>query len=223
MSDRGLVGRGAEIGHELNNLLAAIQGNADLMRGDFGGVEAIREGLDEIDKAVARARDLARKLLAETALEPSADAADQPAPTARPAAREPRGQTVLIADDEEPVRRVASRLLARNGYDVQEAANGAEALRLLAAGGGRIDILVSDIIMPEMGGLELARRVATDFPGLPVLLISGYSDSHELGQSIPAELDLLQKPFSGTELTAAVAHCLARRAAHTQQPRPTSD
>lgn len=216
MSDRGSGGRGAEIGHELNNLLAAIQGNADLMRGDFGGVEAIKEGLDEIDKAVTRARDLARKLLADSALEPSPDSAVQPAPTARQGAREPRGQTVLIADDEEPVRRVASRLLVRNGYDVLEAANGAEALRMLSAGDGKIDILVSDIIMPEMGGLELARRVATDFPGLPVLLISGYSDSHELGQSIPAELDLLQKPFSGTELTAAVAHCLARRAAHTQ-------
>lgn len=216
MSDGGSGGRGAEIGHELNNLLAAIQGNADLMRGDFGGVEAIREGLDEIDKAVTRARDLARKLSADTALEPKQDAAVQPAPTARPPAREPRGQTVLIADDEEPVRRVASRLLVRNGYDVLEAANGAEALRMLAAGDGKIDILVSDIIMPEMGGLELARRVATDFPGLPVLLISGYSDSHELGRAIPAELDLLQKPFSGTELTAAVAHCLARRVAGTQ-------
>lgn len=220
MREGGSGGRGAEIGHELNNLLAAIQGNADLMRGDFGGVEAIREGLDEIDKAVTRARDLARKLSADTALEPKQDAAAQPAPPARPPARplgrEPRGQTVLIADDEEPVRRVASRLLVRNGYEVLEAANGAEALRMLVAGDGKIDILVSDIIMPEMGGLELARRVATDFPGLPVLLISGYSDSHELGQSIPAELDLLQKPFSGTELTAAVAHCLGRRVAGTQ-------
>jgi CheY-like chemotaxis protein len=220
VSDGGSSGRGAEIGHELNNLLAAIQGNADLMRGDFGGVEAIREGLDEIDKAVTRARDLARKLLADTTLEPKPDAGIQPAPTARPATREPRGQTVLIADDEEPVRRVASRLLVRNGYDVLEAANGAEALRMLAAGDDRVDILVSDIIMPEMGGLELARRVASDFPALPILLISGYSDSHELGQSIPGELDLLQKPFSGTELTAAVANCLARRAAGT---RPTAD
>ena len=124
---------------------------------------------------------------------------------------------MLIADDEEPVRRVASRLLLRNGYDVREASNGAEALRMLGEASGAIDILVSDIIMPEMGGLELARRVAGEFPGLPILLISGYSDSHELGQSIPAELDLLQKPFSGTELTTAVAHCLARRAAAKPQ------
>lgn len=221
MSDGGSSGRGSEIGHELNNLLAAIQGNADLMRGDFGGVAAIREGLDEIDKAVTRARDLARKLLADAPLEPRPDAAAHAAPTARAAVSEPRGQTVLIADDEEPVRRVASRLLVRNGYDVREAANGAEALRMLAAGSGEIDILVSDIIMPEMGGLELARRVATDFPGLPILLISGYSDSQELGQSIPAELDLLQKPFSGTELTAAVAQCLARRAADS--PKAAAD
>ena len=202
----------AEIGHELNNLLAAIQGNADLMRGDFGGVESIREGLDEIDRAVTRARDLARKLLAESPLEQSGGMGDaaRAAPVRKP--QEPLGQTVLIADDEEPVRRVASRLLARNGYDVREAANGAEALHILATSEGAIDLLVSDIIMPEMGGLELARRVALDFPGLPVLLISGYSDSQELGQSIPAHLDLLQKPFSGTELTAAVARCLTRAA-----------
>lgn len=212
MSDTGPGPRRAEIGHELNNLLAAIQGNADLMRGDFGGVDAIREGLDEIDRAVTRARDLARKLLSDSPLEPMPDVVTPPP---RPVAREARGQTVLIADDEEPVRRVASRLLVRNGYDVREAANGAEALRMLAAADGGIDILVSDIIMPEMGGLELARRVATDFPALPILLISGYSDSQELGQSIPAGLDLLQKPFSGTELTAAVARCLARRASGT--------
>jgi signal transduction histidine kinase len=97
----------AEIGHELNNLLAAIQGNADLMRGDFGGVEAIREGLDEIDKAVTRARDIARKLLAEPTHEAPA-ALGEPARAAPVRkAQEPLGQTVLIADVEEPVRRVA--------------------------------------------------------------------------------------------------------------------
>ncbi|MGI8618380.1 MAG: response regulator [Gemmatimonadaceae bacterium] len=214
MRDDGHGARKAEIGHELNNLLAAIQGNADLMRGDFGGVEAIREGLDEIDKAVTRARDLARRLLAEQAqeIELEPEAAAQSSLQARATPHAPRGQTILIADDEEPVRRVASRLLARNGYEVREAANGAEALRMLSAANGEIDLLVSDIIMPEMGGLELARRVATDFPSLPILLISGYSDSQELGQSIPPALDLLQKPFSGTELTAAVARCLARQA-----------
>ena len=211
MREPGPGARRPEIGHELNNLLAAIQGNADLMRGDFGGVEAIKEGLDEIDKAVTRARDLARKLLAEPAQEAEGEAEAQQVVQSRPMPRESRGQTVLIADDEEPVRRVASRLLARNGYEVREAANGAEALRMLAAGIGEIDLLVSYIIMPEMGGLELARRVAIDFPTLPILLISGYSDSQELGQSIPAGLDLLQKPFSGTELTAAVARCLDRR------------
>ncbi len=140
----------------------------------------------------------------------AADIGGQALRAARPAAHEPRGQTVLIADDEEPVRRVASRLLARNGYDVLEASDGAEALRMLAAGDRAVDLLVTDIIMPEMGGLELARRVAVDFPALPILLISGYSDNQELGQPIPAGLDLLQKPFSGTELTAAVARCLAR-------------
>ena len=216
MSDPARSERRAGIGHELNNLLAAIQGNADLMRGDFGGVESIREGLDEIDKAVARARDIARRLLTEVAVEPArATEALRSAQQARTVSHGPRGQTVLIADDEEPVRRVASRLLARNGYDVREAANGAEALRMLGEASGEIHLLVTDIIMPEMGGLELARRAASDFPNLPILLISGYSDSQELGQAIPTHLDLLQKPFSGTELTAAVTRCLARERKNT--------
>lgn len=210
MNDRGSPDSAPEIGHELNNLLAAIQGNADLMRGDFGGVEAIKEGLDEIDKAVARARALAGRLLAEAVQHPEVRHEPAPSPEPRAIAHALRGKTVLVVDDEEPVRRVASRLLARNGYDVREAANGAEALRLLAAGDIEVDLLVSDIIMPEMGGLELARRVAIDFPELPILLISGYSDSEELGQSIPAGLDLLQKPFSGSDLTCAVARSIER-------------
>lgn len=211
MRDPELSGRKAEIAHELNNLLAAIQGNADLMRGDFGGVDSISEGLDEIDKAVARARDLTRKLLTDPKPDqPQESGTEAALLRARPAPHEARGQTVLIADDEEPVRRVASRLLARNGYAVLEAASGAEALGMLAEGQGAIDLLVTDIIMPVMGGLELARRVAKDFPGLPILLISGYSDTQEGAQAIPADLDLLQKPFSGSELTAAVARCLAR-------------
>lgn len=201
---------GKEIAHELNNLLAAIQGNADLMRGDFGGVAAITEGLDEIDKAVTRARDLARRLLLDSLPDVEAPAESRPPLHGRPSPHASRGQTILIADDEEPVRRVASRLLARNGYDVREAANGGEALLILATAHGHIDLLVSDIIMPEMGGLELARRVANEFPAVPILLISGYSDGQELGQSIPPHLALLQKPFSGTELTAAVADCIAR-------------
>ncbi len=106
MRDTGLADR-AEIAHELNNLLAVIQGNADLMRGDFGGVEAISEGLDEIDKAVARARDLARKLLAVTKTEVEAEPKRQPMPQPRATPRKSRGQTILIAADEEPVRRVA--------------------------------------------------------------------------------------------------------------------
>lgn len=195
------------IAHELNNLLAAIQGNADLMRGDFVGAESVRESLDEIDKAVGRARDLTRQLAAVPE-----GAVARPATPAPPhaQAQESRGATVLIADDEEPVRRVASRLLARSGYAVREASDGAEALRMLAAAGGEVDLLVTDIIMPEMGGLELARRVAADFPSLPILLISGYSETHEVAQGLPSHLDLLRKPFSGDELTSAVERCLAR-------------
>ena len=123
-----------------------------------------------------------------------------------------RAPLVLVANDQEWAARSLDSLLGPNGYAVVRAHTGRQTLDLART--THPDAIVIDSRLPEMGGLELARRVTAEFPGLPILLISGYSDSQELGQVIPGELDLLQKPFSGTELTAAVARCLGRRASN---------
>jgi PAS domain S-box-containing protein len=85
--------------------------------------------------------------------------------------------TVLLAEDEEAVRAVAQRLLERAGYRVLSARHGADALRVLAEAGATVDLLLSDVVMPEMGGVELAARAAEMIPGLPVVLMSGYTDN----------------------------------------------
>ena len=135
-------------------------------------------------------------------------------PTARGAKRRDRvapapdsleasaGETVLLVEDEDAVRAMAARLLRQRGYTVLEAANGANALALLQRHEGEINILVTDIMMPEMNGLELADRVAAIHEGLPMLFVSGYAEgSLREGH---AGTTLLNKPFRATELLGAV-------------------
>jgi CheY-like chemotaxis protein len=86
-----------------------------------------------------------------------------------------------------------------------------EALRLLDAG-AEVDLLLSDVVMPEMSGYELAARVRADRPHVPVLFISGYRSETAGAPPDSAEGQLLQKPFTPDELTQALQHALARGA-----------
>jgi two-component system, cell cycle sensor histidine kinase and response regulator CckA len=99
--------------------------------------------------------------------------------------------TILLVEDEEPVRSVTRRFLERGGYRVLEAASGPEALRLFDQVGGAIDLLLTDMVMPGMGGRELATRLLARRPGLKVLYMSGYADERGLGR----EGDFIQKPY----------------------------
>jgi PAS domain S-box-containing protein len=125
----------------------------------------------------------------------------------RPAA----GQTVLLVDDEDPVRTVAARILARHGYRVVEAAGGEEALELYAALEQSPDLLLTDVAMPKTSGFELARRLETErAPAPPVVFMSGYS-----GASVATPEDLeraagfIQKPFDAHSLLLVVGEALA--------------
>lgn len=133
-----------------------------------------------------------------------------PAP-ARAAAGEPAGRgVVLLVEDEELVRTLASRLLARDGYEVLEAADGTAALALAAAHGGDLDLLLCDVVMPGMGGLELAERLAAVRPGLPVLFMSGYNDPAVAGfASGGVEAALMPKPFTPAIFSERVAAAIA--------------
>ena len=124
-------------------------------------------------------------------------------------------ETVLLVEDEEAVRALASRVLTEQGYLVLEASNGREGLAIAEQVGKGIDLVLTDMIMPEMGGQELAARIGRILPDVQVLYISGYSETDKLRRGIrDLPEPLLQKPFSAEYLAATVRQTLDR------SPRP---
>ena len=106
-------------------------------------------------------------------------------------------ETVLLVEDEDTVRAVAREVLETNGYDVLEASNGVDALRVAAAHNGSIHLLVSDVVMPQMGGGELSKRLTDMRPGIRMLFISGYTDDAVVRHGVRERgTAFLQKPFS---------------------------
>lgn len=107
------------------------------------------------------------------------------------------GATILLVEDERQVRSTVRRLLERHGYTVMEASNGHDALALITAHGSDIDLVLSDMVMPGMGGTELASRVRALSPTLPVLLMTGYTEEAITRSGArPLEEQIIEKPFS---------------------------
>jgi two-component system, cell cycle sensor histidine kinase and response regulator CckA len=125
--------------------------------------------------------------------------------------RESAGVSVLVVDDESAVRRFAARVLSRGGFQVVEASDGAEALELLKAGATAVDVVVTDIVMPRMNGVELMEALSVSHPGLPVILMSGYATSALSEMGIAAPCSILTKPFPAERLLAEVQRCATRR------------
>jgi two-component system, cell cycle sensor histidine kinase and response regulator CckA len=121
------------------------------------------------------------------------------------------GVSVLVVDDEAAVRRFAVRVLQREGYEVLEAADGLEALEMLRAGKVTVDLIVSDIVMPRMNGVELMHAVTESDPRIPVVLMSGYATAalSELGIATPCSI--VPKPFPAERLLAEVHRCVRGR------------
>ncbi len=125
----------------------------------------------------------------------------------------PRGrETVLLAEDEDAVRALARHVLTSCGYTVLEAEDGREAVRVAEGHRGRIDLLVSDVVMPHLGGRQLAERLAAVQPGLKVLFLSGYAEDALLRHGVQeAEYAFLQKPFTPTGLAQKVREVLDKK------------
>jgi len=120
-------------------------------------------------------------------------------------------ETVLVVEDEEMVRQLASHVLRRNGYAVLEAANAGEALLIGEKHEGAIDLLLSDVVMPRVSGADLARRLKSLRPELKVLFMSGYSEEAMVQHGL-AELgsSVLEKPFTPQALLSEVRETLER-------------
>ncbi len=140
------------------------------------------------------------------ALTRSSMPASEPVDEALPA----RGrETVLVAEDEEGVRRVVRTVLQAQGYTVIEARNGAEALAAAEAHPDAIDLLLTDVVMPDLGGRALADRVKAVRPGIYVLYMSGYADDALTRRGVSEDGDpFLQKPFTPQALTRKVRSVL---------------
>jgi two-component system, cell cycle sensor histidine kinase and response regulator CckA len=122
-------------------------------------------------------------------------------------------ETLLVVENEAAIKTLVQMALERYGYAVLTAESGSEALRLADAHQGPIDLLITDVVMPDLRGPELARRLIEHRPALATLFMSGYTDD-ALGEdtsSFPVPVDFIQKPFSPSALAARVREMLDRR------------
>jgi two-component system cell cycle sensor histidine kinase/response regulator CckA len=131
-------------------------------------------------------------------------------PEKREAAKDLTGRgTVLLVEDEDAVRSFAARALGQRGYQVLQASTGAEALEVFNEHDGEVDLVVSDVVMPEMDGPTLLKELRRQQPDLKIIFISGYAeDAFKRNLDEREAFMFLQKPFDLKQLAAAVKEAL---------------
>jgi two-component system cell cycle sensor histidine kinase/response regulator CckA len=115
--------------------------------------------------------------------------------------------TILVVDDNEHIRTIERRYLESFGYDVMDAGDAAEAIGLISSG-CPVDLVVTDLRMPEIGGEEMVARIRVTHPGLKVLYVSGKRDAVLDGHMLADTEGFLGKPFDGSQLAEAVSSLL---------------
>lgn len=121
---------------------------------------------------------------------------------------------ILIAEDDENVRAFVTQALKLSGHDVTDVEDGGLALEILQEQAGAFDLLVSDIRMPVMDGIALALSCGAEFPGVTILLMTGFADQRERAHGLEALIyDVIAKPFSLADLQGKVEDALAGRPA----------
>lgn len=135
----------------------------------------------------------------------------------------PRSATILVVDDLESVRVVLRRQLASLGHTVLEAADGTEAIEVVRTRRGDLDLVLTDVVMPSMNGTEVAACLCTEFPGLPVVLMSAYAPAGLTRVGFQdAVVPVLQKPFEISQLAELIQVALDLPAGHGAGTRPTA-
>ena len=119
-----------------------------------------------------------------------------------------RLETILVVEDAESIRRMVCSMLSFCGYNCLEAADGLQALNIVREAPGSLDLILTDIMMPEMGGAELAKHVASLRPDLPIVFMSGYTDDPVVRRFESAPSIFLAKPFTAAALTEKVRAAL---------------
>ena len=118
------------------------------------------------------------------------------------------GTTVLVVDDHDTTRQTIARILEAGGFSVAQASSGSEALEQLARNGDAIDMVLSDVTMPGMTGIDLSYRIRELYPSIPVAIVSG--DVSDLERSIigRADVPFIKKPFHAESLFSAVKEAI---------------
>jgi signal transduction histidine kinase/ActR/RegA family two-component response regulator len=144
---------------------------------------------------------------------PRQEDASVPAPAvAPPAGATVKGEgTVLLAEDDRSVRRLVASELTRRGFTVLEAEDGAAALEMFRKESGRVDVLVTDVVMPRMNGADLARAAGDMRPDLKILFISGHPERAGAGLDPAGATNLLMKPFTADTLAARIKELVTAR------------
>jgi CheY-like chemotaxis protein len=205
------------VAHELNNLLTVIQINTEFLLESTAGDPTSAQELEDIQRASRRACILARQLLASSRLEPFdpglAEAAMRKRTAVRDTSADAKGprvaETILLVEDEEAVRSLAKRILSQKGYRVLEASDGAIALRLAAGHVGEIDLVLTDVAMPNLGGRGMVEELRELSPDIRILFMSGIPKEDVFPDKAAAKrMPYLQKPFTSETLLAEVREAL---------------
>lgn len=122
-----------------------------------------------------------------------------------------RSGTILLVEDSDVVRELVARMLENGGFNVHKASGGERALSLLRSGDMPFDLLLIDVVMPEMGGVELADKVASEQPDARILFMTGHSDEIVSGKGIlGGNREYIGKPFSQEDILKKVRMILSR-------------
>jgi CheY-like chemotaxis protein len=144
-----------------------------------------------------------------------------PAETRAPALAD---ETVLVVEDEVPVREIVTRTLEGGGYTVLVAENGTQAIELASGARGPIHLVITDVVMPGIGGRELAPRLARLIPDAPLIFMSGYGSAEIVRRGLlDPDSEFLQKPFTPEVLLATVRRALDRRASSPARVTPEAE
>ena len=218
VSAGGTTGGGTAPGdaaHELEAQLGSLAGLAESTLAETVPGSPAHAGLLRILATAARARELLTTLRA-----PRPVSGGDPATAVGRGPTAPRGdERVLLVEDEPMVRSAHRRLLSSLGYQVTAVADGQEALQALRDAAAPFDLVMTDQTMPHLTGIELARALRTERPGLPVLLCSGFSDSPEEAAAKEAGVAAcLQKPIDRASLASVLRLVLEARKAASRTP-----
>ena len=207
----------------------ALEGEARAML--FESVLPGKESWDDAAAAATRAYGIVRQWGGDIAVSSSAEgtvfrvfleriqehgvepqtAVAEPEPVKEEPAARP--ETILVVEDEAGIRALIRKILRRQGYEVLEASNGEEALKLAEGGAAGIDLLITDVMMPQMGGHELSDRLREQHGEIKVLYVSGYTDDAAIyAGNLPPGTAFLQKPFTLGSLLDKVKEVLAVKA-----------